>query len=50
MDLVKEWILGTNKSVSQIAYELGFQYSQHFSRMFKKNVGCTPNEYRKVQA
>ena len=50
MDLAKEWILGTNKSVSQIAYELGFQYSQHFSRMFKKNVGCTPNEYRKVQA
>ena len=50
LDVAKEWILGTNKTVSQIAYELGFQYSQHFNRIFKKNVGCTPNEYRKLQA
>lgn len=46
-DLAKEMILGTDKTVSQIAYELGFQYSQHFNRTFKKQVGCTPNEYRK---
>lgn len=50
LGLAKEWILGTNKTVSQIAYDLGFQYSQHFSRLFKKNVGYTPNEYRKLQA
>lgn len=50
LSLAKEWILGTNKTVSQIAYELGFQYSQHFNRIFKKSVGCTPNEYRKQQA
>lgn len=50
MDTAKEWILGTNKTVSQIAYELGFQYSQHFNRLFKKNVGHTPNEYRKLQS
>ena len=49
ISLAKEWILGTNKTVSQIAYDLGFQYSQHFSRIFKKTVGCTPNEYRKSQ-
>ena len=49
IDIAKEMILGTNKTVSQIAFELGFQYSQHFNRMFKKNVGCTPNEYRKTQ-
>lgn len=24
----------------------GFQYPQHFTRLFKKEVGCTPNEYR----
>ena len=48
IDLSKEMILGTNKTVSQIAYELGFQYSQHFNRIFKKNVGYTPNEYRKL--
>ena len=47
IDLAKELIAGTNKSISEIAYELGFQYSQHFNRVFKKNVGKTPNEYRK---
>ena len=48
IDLAKEMIIGTGKTVSQIAYELGFQYSQHFNRIFKKNVGCTPLEYRKM--
>lgn len=50
IDLAKEMILGSDKTVSQIAFELGFQYSQHFNRMFKKNVGCTPNEYRRLEA
>lgn len=50
VDLAKEKILGTGKNVSQIAYELGFQYPQHFNRLFKKSVGCTPNEYRKFGA
>ncbi|MCF8283321.1 MAG: helix-turn-helix domain-containing protein [Bacteroidales bacterium] len=30
------------------AYELGFQYPQHFSRLFKQRVGVTPGEYRGV--
>lgn len=46
MDVAKEWILGTDKTITQIAYELGFQYSQHFNRVFKRNVGYTPSEYR----
>lgn len=46
ISLAKDRILNTNQSVSQVAYELGFQYAQHFSRLFKKNVGCSPNEYR----
>ena len=49
IDLAKEMIIGTEKTISQISYELGFQYSQHFNRIFKKNVGYTPNEYRKLQ-
>ena len=49
IDLAKDMIAGTEKTVSQIAYELGFQYSQHFNRIFKKNVGYTPGEYRKLQ-
>lgn len=50
INVSKEWVVNTNLTVSQIAYELGFQYSQHFSRVFKKNVGCTPLEYRRAQA
>lgn len=41
IDMAKEMIAGTEKTVSQIAYELGFQYSQHFNRIFKKNTGYT---------
>ena len=48
IDIAKEKILGTNKTVSEIAYELGFKYPQHFTRVFKKNVGHTPNEYRGI--
>ena len=48
MGMAKEKILDTNKSVSEIAYELGFKYPQHFTRAFKKNTGYTPNEYRMV--
>lgn len=46
IDIAKERILDPSKSLSQVAYELGFQYPQHFTRLFKKVVGQTPNEYR----
>ena len=46
IELAKERISGTADTVSQIAYSLGFQYPQHFSRLFKKRVGYTPSEYR----
>lgn len=44
---VKDLLLGSDKTVSEIAYEVGFQYPHHLSRMFKKITGLTPNEYRK---
>lgn len=46
LEIAKEYIFDTNKSVSEISYKLGFPYPQHFSRWFKKMAGCTPNEYR----
>lgn len=46
IELAKERISGTTDTVSQIAYSLGFQYPQHFCRLFKKRVGYTPSEYR----
>lgn len=50
IDIAKERILGTEDTMSQISYELGFQYPQHFGRLFKQRVGCTPNEYRTQRA
>ena len=46
IDVAKEKIFDLNKSVSEVAYELGFKYPQHFTRLFKQRVGKTPNEYR----
>lgn len=46
IDVAKERIFDGNKSVSEIAYELGFKYPQHFTRVFKQHVGVTPQEYR----
>ena len=46
IELAKERISGTADTVSQIAYSLGFQYPQHFCRLFKKRVGYTPSEHR----
>ena len=46
IELAKEHIVETDETISEIAYTLGFQCPQHLSRLFKKRVGCTPNEYR----
>lgn len=46
VDLAKEKLLDPNKSVTQIAMELGFKYPAHFTRFFKQKVGHAPNEYR----
>lgn len=48
IDVAKERIWDIDKSISEIAYELGFKYPQHFSRLFKQRVGMTPNEYRSL--
>jgi YesN/AraC family two-component response regulator len=48
IDVAKEKIFQPYKSISEIAYELGFKHPQHFTRMFKKNLGVSPNEYRSM--
>ena len=37
--------LAAGETISQVSDRLGFEYSQHFSRMFKKQEGITPSEY-----
>lgn len=46
INIAKEQLLNPANSISQVAYGLGFQYPQHFTRLFKKTTGITPNEYR----
>ena len=46
IDEAKERIFDASKSVSEIAYGLGFKYPQHFSRVFKQYTGVAPQEYR----
>ena len=48
INIAKEKIFDTSLSVSEIAYELGFKYPQHFTRMFKKSTGVSPNEFRSL--
>ena len=48
IDVAKEKIFDPSKSVSEVAYELGFKYPQHFTRLFKQKTGYTPIEYRSL--
>lgn len=50
IEVAKEKMFEKDKTVSQIAYELGFEYPQYFSRLFKKRTGMAPNEYRSAKA
>lgn len=46
IDEAKNILLNSNQSVSEIAYSLGFEYPQYFSKLFKQKTGRTPVEYR----
>jgi AraC-like DNA-binding protein len=46
IDEAKNILLQPNKSISEVAYELGFEYPPYFSRLFKKKEGISPTEYR----
>lgn len=45
----KSLLLAPNASISQTAYQLGFEYPQYFSRLFKKKTGLSPKAYMDVQ-
>tara|TARA_R110000744_G_scaffold216224_3_gene335036 strand:- start:135 stop:1046 length:912 start_codon:yes stop_codon:yes gene_type:complete len=46
IDEAKNILLNPNKTVAEVAYELGFEYPPYFSRLFKKKEGISPTEYR----
>lgn len=46
IDEAKNILLQPHKSISEVAYELGFEYPQYFSRLFKKKEGLSPSKFR----
>ena len=46
INTAKNKLLGSTSTISEIAYELGFEYPQHFSKLFKSKTGFSPARYR----
>jgi AraC-like DNA-binding protein len=42
----KNLLIAGDQSISEIAYKLGFENLPYFSKLFKKEVGMSPNEFR----
>ena len=42
----KNLLLSGERSISEIAYQLGFENPPYFSRLFKKEVGISPKEFK----
>lgn len=50
IDQAKSQLLDSDKSIATIAQSVGYNNIQTFQRLFKKNVGVTPGEFRKMHA
>jgi len=46
IEKAKEILTTTNLSVSEIAYQLGFEYPQSFNKLFRSKTNLSPSEYR----
>jgi len=47
LEKAKTLLVNSEKSINEIAYELGFEYPQNFSKLFKKKTGISPVYFRK---
>lgn len=47
--IARDRMVDIDKSISEVAYDVGFKYPQHFTRLFKQKVGVTPAVYRSMQ-
>ncbi len=48
IEKAKTLLLNTDFKVGEVAYNLGFEYPQHFSKLFKSKTGLNPSEYRNM--
>lgn len=49
IDAAKRQITDPSRSISEISYDLGFRYPQHFTRLFKSKTGVSPTAYKALQ-
>ncbi len=47
IDKAKEQLKNTNLTISEVSYQLGFEYPNYFSRLFKQKTNLSPTQYRK---
>lgn len=48
IEKAKTILLNSTSTVSEVAYDLGFEYAQHFSKLFKSKTGTSPSVYRNL--
>ncbi|MFN0050058.1 MAG: helix-turn-helix domain-containing protein [Cytophagales bacterium] len=48
IEKAKTQLLNTNVSINEVAFSLGFEYPQHFSKLFKAKTGFNPTQYRSL--
>jgi AraC-like DNA-binding protein len=48
IEAAKNILINSDKTVNEIAYNLGFDYPQYFNKLFKQKTGQTPMEYRNL--
>jgi AraC family transcriptional regulator, transcriptional activator of pobA len=48
INIARDKMVDVDKSISEVAYDVGFKYPQHFTRLFKQKVGVTPAAYRSL--
>jgi len=48
LEKAKNFLLNTEMNVNEIAFKLGFEYPNNFSKLFKNKTGVSPTEYRKL--
>lgn len=48
IERAKNRLLNSSNSISEIGYDLGFEYPQHFSNLFKLKTGLSPSKYRNL--
>lgn len=48
LEVAKERLTSSQASVAEVAYSLGFDYPQHFTRFFKRLMGIAPAQWRNL--